>query len=122
MTLFLGQEKKGFTLIELLMVIVIIGVLASTAVFAIFNIRERGYKSMMISDLKAAYKASANYYVDEPDGIVTVDILKDNGYSETEDVNLTVVDGAVDSLRITATHPGTGGTYEVDKDGNVFKQ
>ena len=47
-----GAGKKGFTLIELLIVTVIIGVLAAIAIPKYTEVREKGFRAAMMSDLR----------------------------------------------------------------------
>jgi type IV pilus assembly protein PilA len=47
-----GAGKKGFTLIELLIVTVIIGILAAIAIPKYSEVREKGFRAAMMSDLR----------------------------------------------------------------------
>ena len=47
-----GAGKKGFTLIELLIVTVIIGILAAIAIPKYTEVREKGFRAAMMSDLR----------------------------------------------------------------------
>lgn len=120
-----GNEtpREGFTLIEMMIVIVILGVLAAIAINLTFKMTGKAYEDTLKSDLSQAYKASLLYHNDHPQGNVTPQILRENGYCPSDDVALTVVDGSMDGLRITATHPGVQGkVYEVDHNGRIFEQ
>jgi prepilin-type N-terminal cleavage/methylation domain-containing protein len=48
----MDRDKKGFTLIELLIVVVIIGVLAAIAIPKFTSVREKAFRSAMMTDLK----------------------------------------------------------------------
>ena len=115
-------DKKGFTLIELLIVTVIIAVLTTIAISMTLKIIERAHIDALKSDLSAAYKASVLYHTDYPDDTVTLDALKDYGYRQSKKVNLNIVDGGVESLKITATHPGVLSVYVVNQNGRISKQ
>ena len=116
------SNKTGFTLIEVLMVIAIIGVLATIAIGVVFSMLERGYIKTLETDLHSAYKTAVSYHVDNPDGTVTVDSLKEYGHRESPQVVLTIADGTQENLLITGTHPRVSGVYKVDSTGNVSKQ
>jgi prepilin-type N-terminal cleavage/methylation domain-containing protein len=115
-------NKKGFTVLELLVVVIILGILASIAIMLLLEFKEKGYVAMVASDLTSAYEASVQYYFDHPSGSVTVDILTTYGYRQSKNVNLNVVDGSLDNLNITATHPEVTGIYQVNQEGYVSKQ
>ena len=116
------QKQKGFTLVELLTVILILGILAGISITILFGYRQRAYIRTLESDLSLVYKTSLAYYIDHPNDQVTPAILTATGYRPSTNVQITVVDGWQDTLRITATHPGVIGVYEVDKAGRIFKQ
>lgn len=123
MPILLRHDKRGFTLIELLTVILMLGVLATIAISSLFSMREKAYIAMLESDLSTAYKASVVYHTDDPSAIIPdSNTLKSYGYSQSENVTLNIVDGSVDFLELTATHPGVSATYEVDENGKISKQ
>ena len=115
-------NKKGFTLIELLIVIVIIGVLVTIVVSVSLNTIEKTHIATLNWDLSTAYKASVLYHIDNPDDAITLDILQDYGYRPSKKMNLNIVDGSTDSLKITATHRGVRGVYQLDQSGHISKQ
>ena len=116
------RNGRGFTVLELLVVILILGILATIAIMYLLEYREKGYVAALASDLTSAYDASIQYYADSPSGSVTIDIVTAYGYRQSKDVQLTVVDGTLETLRITATHPGVQGVYQVDESGLVSQQ
>lgn len=63
----LKNNKKGFTLIELLVVIAIIGLLATLAVVALGNARQKSRDAKRVSDIKQIQTALELRYVETDD-------------------------------------------------------
>ncbi|UCD87736.1 MAG: pilin [Desulfobacterales bacterium] len=116
------KNRKGFTVLELLVVTVIIGILATIAIMVLLSFKEKAGVATLTSDLGSAYKASVQYHMEHPNGTATLDTLWSYGFRASKNVNLTVVDGSVESLNMTATHPNVAGVYQVDEEGHVSKQ
>ena len=52
MTRHPSNDRRGFSLIELLLIMVVVGILAAIAIARYDNMRERAFRSTMVSDLK----------------------------------------------------------------------
>ena len=63
--MFKFKDKKGFTLIELLVVIAIIGLLATLAVVALGNARQKSRDAKRVSDIKQVQTALELRFVEE---------------------------------------------------------
>lgn len=112
-------NKKGFTFVELMIVIIIIGILITIVVSMTLKMYEKAHISSLKLHLSSAYKATRAFHLENPDDEITVDNLKDYGYTPSENVDLKIF---MDSAKMTATHPGVHGVYEIDENGRISKQ
>ena len=105
-----NSDESGFTLVELLVVIVILGILAAVAVFAVGGITDKGKASACKADLKSvevaseAYFATNGAYADDVPALVTAKFLRQapgtgNGYT----ITYTASDGSVSSTPACST-------------------
>jgi prepilin-type N-terminal cleavage/methylation domain-containing protein len=115
------RDSQGFSLIELMVVIIILAALLSIAIGLMLDMRERSYVATLKADLNAAYDAALDFHTTNPAGTATLDDLRDHGYRESLNVTLTVVNGSLDNLRITATHVGVSGVYQIDENGRISR-
>ncbi len=99
-----NSDESGFTLVELLVVIVILGILAAVAVFAVGGITDKGKASACSADVNSVQTASEAYYAKNGSyaadiaALVTAKFLRGapgttNGYT----ISYTAATGAVSS-------------------------
>ena len=97
------ETSRGFTLIELLIVVVIIGILAAIAIPKFSAVREKAYRSSMVSDLKNLATQQEIYYNDH---IAYSANLTSLGFSHSEGVTVSVNEATNTGWAATATHSG----------------
>jgi Tfp pilus assembly protein PilE len=99
--------------------IFVIGILAAIAIPQFVVYKERGYCALAKSDLKNAYLASQAYFADNPEGVVSVDALRNSGYQQSKNVDLYVVKGYQFDLAMGADHNSCKKVYVVDSTGTI---
>lgn len=115
------RNKKGFTLIELLVVIAIIGLLATLAVVALQNARQKSRDAKRVSDIKQLQTALDLYYSDNTTypveavaitlGQATSDALCGDGFVAAGDASCTANETYMD--RVPAD--------PIDADTNIYQ-
>ncbi len=108
------RDRKGFTLIELLIVVVIIGILAASAIPKFAATREKAYRSTMLAALRHLASLQELYYSDNYAYSTDKAAL---GFTQSSGVTVTISDGDSDSWAASASHTGlTGETCTMDHD------
>lgn len=103
------RKNKGFTLIELLVVIAIIGLLATLAVVALNNARQKSRDAKRVSDIKQIQTALELYYNDA------------NGYLSGTTLGSTLVLSGVTYMGQVPSNPSPGGAaYAYSSNGTTY--
>ncbi len=73
------------------------------------------------AELESAYSAALSYFVNHPDGAVSKSILQDYGYAPDPSVNLTIADGTLNGLMMSASSSQAGSdSFSINSMGNLF--
>lgn len=96
------STRPGFTLIELLVVIVIIGILAATAIASVRQARGRALVASMHSDLRNVAHAQEGYAAENGSYAADVALLP---VVASPGVTLTISAGDASGWGATASHP-----------------
>lgn len=82
--------------------------------------RERGYCAAAKADIHIAYTSAQALYSDNPDtNISHIGELEKYGLQKSKDVNIEVISGRINDLKISSKHSGCKKTYYVDSKGSI---
>ena len=99
------RTRKGFTLIELLIVVVIIGILAAIAIPKFSSVKQKGYRTQAISDLKSLSTAEETFFTDSNKYAPLSNPAMASKFSSTSGVGAPVIAASTSYWSATLVHP-----------------
>ena len=113
-------NEKGFSLIEFLIIITIIGILAAIAIPQLGEYKMLRYNKDAKANLNNLYLAChAHWKENTGSSDCTIATATQQGYSQSEDVNVAISASKEKDFSATAKHSSSNTTYTIDSKGNI---
>ena len=113
-------NKKRFPLIEFLIIITIIGILAAIAIPQLGEYKMLRYNKDAKANLNNLYLAChAHWKENTGSSDCTIATATQQGYSQSEDVNVAISASKEKDFSATAKHSSSNTTYTIDSKGNI---
>jgi len=113
-------NEKGFPLIEFLIIITIIGILAAIAIPQLGEYKMLRYNKDAKANLNNLYLAChAHWKENTGSSDCTIATATQQGYSQSEDVNVAISASKEKDFSATAKHSSSNTTYTIDSKGNI---
>jgi hypothetical protein len=107
----------------LISIVLISAIVGYVMYSASHNMKVRGDNSTAGVDGKIAYMYAQKYFADYPSGELSLSLLHQYGYQNSDKVTLTVVDGKKESLKLKSEHQEGTKICLVDQKGFIqFKE
>jgi len=118
-----GVRKALSALGRILLTIIVIFIIGIYA-YALYRCSTTGpsssrYNSDANADIKNAYTCAQLYFDDHPNGVVTLSLLKKYGFDQHHEVEVKIISGTKNDLKISSTHTRGDKIYEVDADAKI---
>ena len=113
-------NEKGFPLIEFLIIITIIGILAAIAIPQLGEYKMLRYNKDAKANLNNLYLAChAHWKENTGSSDCTIATATQQGYSQSEDVNVAISASKEKDFSATAKHLSSNTTYTIDSKGTI---
>lgn len=99
--------------------VMFVGILAAIAIPNYIAYKNKAYDGAATQEIRNAYTAAQAYFVDYPDGTITIRELKQAGYSSDEGVILTIENGKMRTLKMAFAYEKGKRVYCVDWQGTI---
>ena len=113
-------SERGFSLIEFLIIITIIGILAAIAIPQLGEYKMLRHNKDAKANLNNLYLAChAHWKENTGSSDCTIATATQQGYSQSEDVNVAISASKEKDFSATAKHSSSNTTYTIDSKGNI---
>lgn len=85
----------------------------------VHELRVSTFNCIAVNTLKEAYLFAQQVFIDNPSATVTMDVLVNEGFNLPDGVDLTIENGSMAALLMSASHINTGKTYSIDSKGAI---
>ena len=117
--------RSGYCLTGLPLIAIALLQLSIMSVPNFISYQTRGYNSAAQADIKGAFVAAQKYFEDHPNGVVTLPLLKKGDslkkyyFVISKGVEIKIISGTKNGLKISSTHSKGDKIYEVDAEGKI---
>jgi type IV pilus assembly protein PilA len=102
-------RRNGFTLVELIFILSIIFLLLAVAIPNYSGYKAKAFDTVAKGDLRQAYSSAIFYFIDYPEGEISLTSLEKYGFKASPNVSLRVINGRLSDLLLVSFYnaPGT---------------
>lgn len=117
-----GVGNAALLIAVAIVFVLMMGILAAIAIPQFVAFRDRAYNAQAKAEIQDACAIANSILIDNPQKVITVKDLEERGFRLSPGIELTIHDGAGESLSMSASHNRGSRIYLTDKSCNITEE